>query len=88
MSNVTCPYCNADQEIDHEDGYGYEEGEKHEQECFSCEAEFTFTTDISYSYNVYCNDEAHVMSAYGDKWEFLFKCENCSHTEWRKDKPA
>jgi len=50
MSDVNCPYCNAEQEIDHNDGYGYEEGVRHEQQCGECNKHFTFTTSISYYY--------------------------------------
>jgi len=35
MSDVTCPYCRDEQEINHDDGYGYEEDKEHEQDCHS-----------------------------------------------------
>lgn len=50
MSDVNCPYCNAEQEINHDDGYGYEESVTHQQECDNCDKTFTFTTSISYYY--------------------------------------
>ena len=50
MSDVNCPYCDAEQEINHDDGYGYEEGVRHEQQCGECNKYFTFTTSISYYY--------------------------------------
>lgn len=50
MKDIKCPYCNYAQDIDHDDGYGYEEGELHKQECESCEKYFTFTTSIHYYY--------------------------------------
>jgi len=31
MSDVECPYCGADVEINHDDGYGYTEDCLHEQ---------------------------------------------------------
>lgn len=49
--DVRCPYCGADQEINHDDGYGYEEDVKHEQECGSCEKTFVYTTTIYYLYD-------------------------------------
>ena len=52
MHDVNCPYCNASQEINHDDGYGYEEGEIYEQECSACEKYFAYTTEISFSYEV------------------------------------
>ena len=54
MSDVKCPYCDKDQEINHDDGYGLDEGGEYEQECIYCEKTFKFTTQISYWHNVYC----------------------------------
>lgn len=48
--DVQCPYCNADVEINHDDGYGYEEGQKHQQQCASCDKYFIYETSISFSY--------------------------------------
>lgn len=39
-------------EINHDDGYGYAEDETHQQQCGHCEKTFTFTTAISYDYDV------------------------------------
>lgn len=50
MDDVNCPYCNAPQETNHDDGYGYEEDKKHEQQCGNCDKYFTFTTSIHFSY--------------------------------------
>ena len=46
MSDVECPYCGAYCEINHDDGYGYYEDEKYEQECGNCEKIFAYTTSI------------------------------------------
>lgn len=48
--DIKCPYCGHPQEICHDDGYGYEEGHKHQQECGKCEKTFAYTTSISYYY--------------------------------------
>ena len=48
--DVYCPYCDAEQEINHDDGFGYEEGIKHEMQCSECKKNFVFTTSISYNY--------------------------------------
>lgn len=66
MSAVECPYCGEDQEINHDDGYGYDEGEVHQQECGSCEKTFAFTTCISYDYEV---SEAPCMNGDPHKWK-------------------
>ena len=51
MSDVKCPYCGHEQDIDHDDGYGYEEDRKHQQQCGECEKTFTYTTAIWFSYS-------------------------------------
>ena len=53
MSDIKCPYCGHEQEINHDDGYGYDEDETHQQECCNCEKTFTFTTSISYFYEAF-----------------------------------
>lgn len=51
MEDVRCPYCNRWQEINHDDGYGYEEDQAHMQECADCGKVFIFTTSISFDYH-------------------------------------
>lgn len=48
--DVQCPYCEAYEEINHDDGYGYEEDVTHQQQCSSCNKYYTYTTSISYYY--------------------------------------
>lgn len=50
MRDVECPYCGAEQEINHDDGIGFEENQIHEQECGDCEKIFAYTTSISFYY--------------------------------------
>lgn len=50
--DVQCPYCNHEQDINHDDGYGYDEARVHQQECRNCDKTFTFTTSISFDYEV------------------------------------
>lgn len=50
--DVQCPYCGHEQDINHDDGYGYEQDRKHEQDCRSCEKTFIYTTMISFDYEV------------------------------------
>lgn len=56
MNDIKCPYCKAEQEICHDDGYGYEEDEVHQQECWACEKLFVYTTSISFYYQAYRAD--------------------------------
>ena len=53
MKDVKCPYCGGEQDIDHEDGYGYEEDTLHQQECVHCNMYFTYATMMHFSYEVY-----------------------------------
>ena len=48
--DVECPYCEKWNEINHDDGYGYEEGETYEQECDHCGKIFVYTPSISFYY--------------------------------------
>jgi len=50
MSDIESPYCGTEQEINHDDGFGYEEDIFHEQECNSCAKTFVFTTSIHFYY--------------------------------------
>ena len=50
MKDINCPYCNEEIDIDHDEGQGYSEDEKHEQQCPECEKYFVFWTHTSYSY--------------------------------------
>jgi hypothetical protein len=52
MSDINCTHCKEEQEINHDDGYGYEEGETHKQYCHNCKEYFFYTTTII---NYYCN---------------------------------
>jgi DNA-directed RNA polymerase subunit RPC12/RpoP len=46
--DVECPYCGEGQEINHDDGYGYEEDRTHQQECGDCGKTYVYTTSISF----------------------------------------
>ena len=49
--DLECPYCDAELEVNHDDGFGYEENVNHEMECSECEKSFVFTTSIMYYYS-------------------------------------
>lgn len=48
--DVSRPYCGVPQDINHDDGYGYREDVRHEQQCHSCDKIFVYTTSISFYY--------------------------------------
>lgn len=75
MSDVKCPSCGHEQEINHDDGYGYEEIEEHEQECVKCDQPFKFTTAISYDYQVFCSGRHEMKQITDGHWI----CLHCDH---------
>ena len=48
--DLECPYCEEEFDINHDDGFGYDEGVKHHQECPHCKKSFVFETSISFYY--------------------------------------
>lgn len=51
MRDITCPYCGTEQDICHDDGFGYSEDELHVMECASCDRGIGFTTSILFCYS-------------------------------------
>lgn len=80
-----CPYCDSKVEINHDDGYGYEEGELHEQQCDHCDKTFTYQTYISFSYSTYKADclnggdhEYKLRTSYPRRYSKMV-CSACGH---------
>jgi hypothetical protein len=84
MSDVKCPYCGKEQEINHDDGYGYQEDEGFEQDCTNCNETFKFTTGILYVYTVECQEGDHEMEPFGDPWPNMYECSKCDFYEMRE----
>jgi len=93
VKDVVCPYCGEEQEINHDDGYGYEEDELYQQEC-NCGKTFVYTTAIIFNYDVYkapcLNGGSHKMrKTRRVPWvivgEERYRCEYCGE---REDRPA
>ena len=90
-----CPYCNAEIEIDHDDGYGYEEDNIHEQSCSNCDKTFTFTTSVIYYYELNkcpCKNggDHDLKQMHGAPRAFFVGREKCIHCdeEFTTDKAA
>jgi len=49
--DVECPYCETWNEICHDDGFGYDEHDKHQMQCERCEKYFVFETEITYTFS-------------------------------------
>ena len=87
MSDIQCPYCNAGQEVCHDDGQGYDEDKRHEMQCGECKMYFVFTTHIIFDYEpaiAPClNGERHDLaesSAYPRRYTKM-QCADCDHSE-------
>jgi len=82
--DIECPYCGAGQDINHDDGYGYEEDCKHQQQCGVCDKNFTYTTSISFYYEAEkadcLNGSPHNYKPNKDpygEWPDKKKCKDC-----------
>lgn len=75
--DVDCPYCGHYQDINHDDGYGYEEDVCHSQNCENCGKEFVFTTSISFYYESFKADCLN-----GAEHKFELQC--CAPREFTK----
>ena len=83
MSDFDCPYCGAEQEVCHDDGFGLEEDQRHEMQCSKCEKFFVFDTCISVSHSAYRADclngkqhQLYVSSTYPRKYAKML-CRTC-----------
>ena len=93
MNDIECPYCEASNEVCHDDGQGYEEDKAHEMQCSDCGKNFVFHTAISFDYTpgkADClNGSPHQFSDWRRRWEHEDKamedrrCKDCDHTERR-----
>lgn len=82
--DVQCPYCNEWQEINHDDGYGYDEDRTFEQECSNCDMCFAYTASISFYYEAHqapcMNGKPHEMETfYSTAYPDAVRCKHCDH---------
>ena len=82
--DVKCPYCNHPQNIDHDEGYGYEEDITYQQECPNCEKIFVYTTGIIYVYDTHQADclnggehDYQPVHHYPKYWPSWVRCKLC-----------
>jgi hypothetical protein len=71
MKDTNCPYCNAEIEICHDDGFGCAEGEAYQMECPHCEKNFIFYTTISFDYSP---QKADCLNGAEHKWKATITC--------------
>lgn len=82
--DVECPYCGEGQEINHDDGYGYTEDKRHEQQCGDCGKNFVYNTSISFYYEAEkadcLNGSPHDLEPVihmPNRWPDWKRCKNC-----------
>lgn len=84
--DVNCPYCDVELEINHDDGYGYDEDQKYTQVCSRCGKVFIFTTTIILSHEAEIapcqNGEPHNYEPIkGAPSEFFVGRKRCSYCD-------
>lgn len=92
MSDIECPYCGQESEIDYGDGHGYEESILHETDCSMCEKTFVFTTSIIFHHESY---RADCLNGSDHKWKrsitipincTKMNCEDCDESRQLTEK--
>lgn len=94
MDDILCPYCGEEQQIDHDDGYGYAEDELYTQECRDCNKIFIYKTSITYYYegmiapclNGGKHDWEQMVGAPREYFIGKFRCTYCDEEESRDEK--
>lgn len=82
MSDTNCPYCGAGVEINHDDGYGYEEGQIHQQDCHACEKTFVLFHYETHKADCMNGGEHNYKEVKQYGWpepRTLLRCEDCEH---------
>jgi endogenous inhibitor of DNA gyrase (YacG/DUF329 family) len=83
MRDVNCPYCGKEIDINHDDGYGYQENIIYQEWCSSCQKYFGYTTTVTFSYDVH---KAECMNDGNHEWQMtdttpqyftVMECPNC-----------
>jgi hypothetical protein len=64
--DLNCPYCDEELDINHDDGFGWEENEKHQMQCKYCKKYFVFSTQISIYYYA---KKAECLNNGNHKWK-------------------
>ncbi len=90
--DLECPYCKKQLEVCHDDGFGVEQGVKHQMECSGCEKQFVFQTVLSVFYEP---EKADCLNDGSHDWkssktfpkEFTeMQCSMCGETRKPTDK--
>ena len=83
-----CPYCKELVEINHDDGYGYSEGQTYQQECDNCEKTFVYETVVTFDYYL---DKAECLNGSDHEYQLVhtapkeFSKMACIHCDERRE---
>lgn len=94
LNDISCPYCDEEIKINHDDGYGYEEGKVFQQECRHCDMIFIYTTSMHFYYDA---NKAPCLNGEKHSWRDIQgyppgyqsnrqHCEYCDKEECKNDK--
>lgn len=84
--DINCPYCEKELEVCHDDGFGYDEGVKHQMECYGCGKHFVFETYVTFSYEA---EKADCLNDGNHNWKAsrtfpkqytVMECSMCGQT--------
>jgi hypothetical protein len=90
MKDIECPYCGHEQDVCHDDGFGFEEDVAHEVECHECEKSYVFHTSIMYDYSASkadcLNGSPHDLEVHDGRLYKREQCRDCDYSvrEWKK----
>ncbi len=91
MSDIKCPFCGHEQDICHDDGFGYEEDVAHEEYCNACGKHFVFYTSVTFNYEAQCGEEDDACD-FDDEGTKNFpdhrQCKRCENTIFIRYRPG
>lgn len=94
MSEITCPYCDHEYDLCHDDGAFYNnDGEREKEECPECHKVFMVSSSMSWDFEA---EKADCLNGGEHKWRqqrggppehFIgrFECEDCDEEEHRDE---
>ena len=94
MNDIECPYCEGENEVEHDGEYGSAEGIAHEMECDHCKKNFVFHTAMSFDYSPKKADCLNGSPHKFGEWKYLWmdwqslskqrrQCEDCGDEDTR-----
>lgn len=90
-TEIECPYCYHDFDLNHDDGAYYDQGRREEAECPECEKVFMVSSSMHWSYE---GEKADCLNDGEHEWEPVkgspreyfhetYRCNGCDEEECR-----